>query len=94
MDSKNSSRTRAAASTPNRNASWATRNKGAKLVSVPNVIASHKSIPQDQRRKLIAEAAYLKAERRGFRGGSPERDWLDAEAEVDANLLREARGTR
>jgi hypothetical protein len=37
---------------------------------------------------MIAEAAYLRAERRGFTGG-PEKeqeDWLAAEAAVDALL--------
>jgi DUF2934 family protein len=51
-------------------------------------------VAPDERRRLIAEAAYLKAESRGFQGGSPDRDWLDAESEIDAMLLRggEARG--
>ena len=40
----------------------------------------------EQRLALIAEAAYLKAERRGFAGGSELEDWLQAEAEVDGNL--------
>lgn len=34
------------------------------------------------RQQLIAEQAYLIAERRGFAGGSPEQDWLDAEREI------------
>jgi hypothetical protein len=37
---------------------------------------------------MIAESAYLRAERRGFVPGHEEQDWLAAEAEVDA-LLRE-----
>lgn len=40
----------------------------------------------DERRKLIAETAFLKAERRGFKGGDPVDDWLEAEREVDASL--------
>ncbi|MFU8857077.1 MAG: DUF2934 domain-containing protein [Deferrisomatales bacterium] len=32
---------------------------------------------------LIRQAAYVRAESRGFVGGSPEQDWLEAEAEVD-----------
>lgn len=40
-----------------------------------------------ERCRLIAEAAYLRAERRGFSGGDPEQDWLEAEAEVDRTLL-------
>lgn len=44
------------------------------------------------RRSLIATEAYLRAERRGFLGGSAEQDqdWLDAEAEVDERLQRGA----
>jgi hypothetical protein len=43
----------------------------------------------EERATLIREAAYLKAESRGFAGGSPEQDWLDAEREVDALIARE-----
>jgi hypothetical protein len=32
-------------------------------------------------RQKIAEAAYYKAERRGFASGQEERDWLEAEKE-------------
>jgi hypothetical protein len=42
----------------------------------------------EQRRQMIAEAAYFRAERRGFDGGDPVRDWCEAEAEVDALLRR------
>ncbi len=42
----------------------------------------------DERQRLIAEAAYLKAERRGFAGGNPQQDWNEAEAEVDQLLLQ------
>ncbi len=38
------------------------------------------------RRGMVAQAAYLRAERRGFCGGSETEDWLAAEAEVDALL--------
>lgn len=41
-----------------------------------------------QRRQMIAEAAYFRAERRGFDGGDPVRDWVEAEAEVDAEIAR------
>ncbi|MBN1239418.1 MAG: DUF2934 domain-containing protein [Gammaproteobacteria bacterium] len=43
-------------------------------------------VTEDQRRQMIAEAAYLRAERRGFNGGDPLNDWLEAETEVDARL--------
>jgi hypothetical protein len=40
----------------------------------------------EQRHRMIAEAAYLRAERRGFKGGDPLEDWLAAEAEIDEVL--------
>ena len=39
-----------------------------------------------RREQMIAEAAYFRAERRGFLSGDPVRDWCEAEAEVDARL--------
>lgn len=36
---------------------------------------------------LIAEAAYFRAEKRGFAPGHEAEDWLAAEAEVDAKLM-------
>ncbi len=44
------------------------------------------AIDPERRRALIAEAAYLRAERRGFVPGHEEEDWLAAEAEVDTAL--------
>ncbi len=46
------------------------------------------TIPQDMRRGMIAEAAYLRAERRGFAPGGEDEDWLAAEAEVDPSAER------
>lgn len=50
-------------------------------------------LSEDMRRGMIAQAAYLRAERRGFTGGNEVEDWLAAEAEVDALLRAESRGT-
>jgi hypothetical protein len=44
------------------------------------------TISPEKRRLMIAEAAYYRAQRRGFRG-DPVRDWTEAEAEIDAQLL-------
>jgi hypothetical protein len=44
-------------------------------------------IGADERRRMIAEAAYFKAARRGFAPGNPDRDWAEAEAEIDAWLI-------
>jgi hypothetical protein len=45
-----------------------------------------RQITAADRHRLIAEAAYLRAERRGFAPGGEVADWLAAEAEVDAML--------
>jgi hypothetical protein len=44
------------------------------------------AVSVDDRRAMIAEAAYLRAERRGFAPGHETEDWLAAEVEVDALL--------
>lgn len=49
------------------------------------------SISAEDRRAMIAESAYLRAERRGFAPGEEVTDWLAAEQEVDA-LLRHRSG--
>jgi hypothetical protein len=51
-------------------------------------------ISEDVRRGMIAQAAYLRAERRGFTGGHDKEreDWIAAEAEVDA-LLKAGHGS-
>ena len=41
----------------------------------------------EQRAALIAEAAFFRAEKRGFAPGHETEDWLAAEAEVDATLM-------
>jgi hypothetical protein len=46
----------------------------------------------EQRQRMIAEAAYFRAQRRGFQG-NPLEDWLAAEAEID-RVLAESDGNR
>ena len=43
-------------------------------------------VSAESRRAMIAESAYLRAERRGFAPGGDLADWLAAEQEVDALL--------
>ncbi len=43
-------------------------------------------VSAEDRRAMIAEAAYLRAERRGFAPGQENEDWLAAELEVDILL--------
>jgi len=43
-------------------------------------------VSPEQRQQMIAEAAYLRAEQRGFSLGDPLDDWLAAEQEIDTLL--------
>ncbi len=40
-------------------------------------------ITPEERDRMIAEAAYYRAERRGFATGGEMEDWVQAEAEID-----------
>ena len=42
-------------------------------------------ITREQRRRMIAEAAYFRAQKRGF-GVDPVADWIEAEAEVNERV--------
>ncbi|MBS0003533.1 MAG: DUF2934 domain-containing protein [Thioalkalivibrio sp.] len=61
-------------------------------VKIKGLTASlHKSLfdgrpGPEERERMIREAAYFRAEQRGFVGGSPEDDWAEAEREVDAHM--------
>lgn len=57
----------------------------AKAASVTGA-ATGITVSEDARRAMIEQAAYLRAERRGFSPGGEVEDWLAAEAEVDALL--------
>jgi hypothetical protein len=77
--------------------------RGQKVHTVPSKAAkttSHNAdtapvgrrrITAEERRRMTAEAAYFRAQARGFRGGSPERDWYEAEAEIDGASLQGSR---
>lgn len=57
----------------------------------PTVAKNRVKVTPEARRALIAESAYLRAQRRGFAPGHESEDWLAAEAEIDA-LLRVEHG--
>jgi hypothetical protein len=46
--------------------------------------STQQSVKQEDKHRLIAEAAYYIAERRGFQGDMVLEDWLQAEKEVNA----------
>jgi hypothetical protein len=57
-----------------------------KSVRTSATTAERTAVTPDLRRKMIAEAAYFRAQRHGFRGGSPVEDWLVAEREIDSQI--------
>lgn len=48
-------------------------------------------VSHEERWRMVAEAAYYIAQRRGFVGGDTNADWLAAEAQVDEKLKMEGR---
>ena len=46
------------------------------------------AITAEERSQMIAEAAYYRAEKRGFDPEGQVQDWLEAESEVDAILRK------
>jgi hypothetical protein len=57
--------------------------------SARTAIVGH-HVSQEERERMIREAAYLRSEQRGFAGGYEHDDWHSAEKEVDERLEREA----
>lgn len=47
------------------------------------------TVTPEDRWNMIADAAYYRAEKRGFVGGDPAEDWLAAEAEIDAQIAEQ-----
>ncbi len=50
------------------------------------------TISPAERWLLIRENAYVRAQKRGFVGGNPFEDWLEAEEEIDAKYATDFRG--
>jgi len=50
------------------------------------------AMTEEDRRHMIAEAAYYNAEHRGFQGGNIEEDWCIAEAEIENMLSKKEPG--
>lgn len=52
-----------------------------------NKVTQARFMGPELRSALIAEAAFFRAEKRGFAPGNEVEDWLAAESEVDAKLM-------
>lgn len=44
-------------------------------------------ITSEERQRMIDEAAYYIAQKRGFAGGDPRQDWLEAAAQIDRMIM-------
>ena len=60
---------------------------GKTKTAVPSALVSAGIVP-NERAIMIEEAAYYRAERRGFDPADQLKDWLEAESEVDALLSK------
>ena len=77
----------------NRKSTPASGDRKPGAVKVPNAASrgnpERKHPPRispEQRERIVAEAAYFIAERRGFAAGQELDDWLEAEAQVNRTL--------
>ena len=59
---------------------------GPSATKVPKAKKSKPEIAKDVWREMVATAAYYRAQARGFQHGSPEQDWLAAEADLKLQL--------
>jgi hypothetical protein len=60
----------------------------AKPVAAPAKSAAKSAVDPQVRLRMIAEAAYYIAEKRGFIHGHHDQDWAAAEKQIDALLAR------
>jgi hypothetical protein len=60
-----------------------TRATGINVGARSIMAKSTTKISPEERQRMIEEAAYLRAEQRGFCGGNEMQDWLDAESEIN-----------
>jgi len=62
--------------------------KTATAAKKPAAAKAKKNVTPEQRYMMICEAAYFKAQRRGFAPENEIQDWLDAEAEINSLLSK------
>lgn len=56
-----------------------------------SVAVKNQPVTAEERYRMIAEAAYFRAEKRSFVGGNMPEDWLQAEVEIDRMLKEQGR---
>ncbi len=73
--------------TPRRTTDTPASKPGARrTVTRKSAASGSRAVGAEARRAMIAERAYLRAERRGFTPGREAEDWLAAEGEIDLLL--------
>ena len=80
------SRARSATKTADPGSKKPGKSRASKATAQTVAAPGESSVTPEQRYRMVAEAAYHHAERRGFVGGDPLNDWLLAEKEVDKLL--------
>lgn len=67
------------------------KSTSARTATTESVAEKNPPVTAEERYRMIAEAAYFRAEKRGFLGGNVAEDWLQAEAEIDRMLKERGR---
>lgn len=63
--------------------------KAEEPVMIEAVAPPARTLSRDELEGIIRREAYMRAQQRGFRNGSPVEDWITAESEVRARLIAE-----
>ena len=62
--------------------------KSAPTAAKPAMAAAKPAVDPAERQRMIGEAAYYLAEKRGFAHGHHDADWAAAEKQIDAMLAK------
>ena len=68
------------------------KSTAARKVRSGSTTEKYPPVSPEERYRMIAEAAYFRAEKRGFVGGDIAEDWVQAEAEIDRILQAREKG--
>lgn len=67
------------------------RSTSARTATPESVAGKNPPATAEERYRMVAEAAYFRAQKRAFVGGNMAEDWLHAEAEIDRMLKEQGR---
>jgi len=84
---KGNSKSAAKTATPSAQPAKSTKAPAATSAPKRKSAPSRNVITSEERTRMINEAAYYIAEKRGFQGGDPQQDWLEAAAQIDRVIM-------